>query len=98
MTAKGYASLTDPTPFKPKGEHEGIESLKRWGEADTVTCGHCQSLIHVPVGRIHEVVGGCRICERMICPKCVNKGTCAPWEEAFARMAAREDARRSYGL
>lgn len=94
----GYATMADPTPFQAKGEHPGIESLKRFGEADTITCGHCQFVVHLPVKGIENVVGGCRVCDRMICMHCVDKGTCTPWEEAMAKREAKDAARRSYGI
>lgn len=64
-------------------------------EADTFTCGHCNSIVVVPVqASPTEMGGGCTICESLICPACVSKGTCDPFEEKLARM----ESRRSMGL
>ncbi len=51
-------------------------------EIDAFTCGHCQRQVFVPVGKsAFDLGGGCRICENLICPKCVDLGVCRPWEE-----------------
>ena len=67
------------------------------GEVDTFTCKHCQHIVHVPVRADPATMGGlCRQCMGLICPRCVDKQTCTPWEQSMARMEAREAARRSY--
>lgn len=62
-------------------------------EIDTFQCGHCQRTVHVPPrADPASVGGGCFVCQRNICPACVDRGICVPWEEMLARM----EARRSY--
>lgn len=64
-------------------------------EIDTFSCGHCQRIVHVPPrADPASVGGGCYVCQRNICPRCVNLGFCRPWEEMIASM----EARRSYGF
>ena len=56
-------------------------------EVDTFQCGHCQRTVHVPPrADPASIGGGCRICQRNICPQCVAKGTCDPFEEKIARQ------------
>lgn len=86
--AQGFACITDPD--------EGIR------ECDTVTCFHCQYVVHVKPKMDPADMGGlCKLCMKLICPRCVGK-ECSPFlkrveleERIFeSRMAAR----RSYGL
>lgn len=73
--------------------HTGLTHIER--EIDVFQCGHCQATVHVPPrADPASIGGGCRICQRNICPKCVDRGICVPWEE----MIARQEARRSYGF
>ena len=82
---QGYATLFGPDA-PPK-------------ECDTFTCGHCNSVVHVPPKADPAVVGGlCKQCMTLICPICVDRMTCAPWELQMKTMEARDAARRSYGL
>ncbi len=51
-------------------------------ECDTFTCNHCQRVTFVrPRADPFELGGGCRICQGLICSKCVDRGTCTPWEK-----------------
>ena len=69
------------------------------GEQDTFTCHHCQRIVSVPVKADPANIGGlCKICMNLICPKCVNIGSCTPWVESMRRMEAKAAARRSYGF
>ena len=95
--------------FKPQGQATLVgnlsslggpkTSLELDGEVDTFTCNHCQFIVHVPPRADPSNVGGlCRQCMGLICPKCVARGNCTPWEQTMEKMEAREDALRSYGL
>lgn len=78
---QGYA-----TKFWDTGEIE---------ECDTFTCGHCQRVTFVPVGQSpYNLGGGCRICGSLICSKCVDKGTCTPWEEQMLKIERRHETDR----
>jgi hypothetical protein len=67
-------------------------------EADTFTCFHCNRIVIVkPKCDPCDLGGMCRICDKMICPDCVNKGSCDPLEERLLREEAAFLARRSYG-
>ena len=51
-------------------------------DCDTFTCNHCQKVTFVWPGQsAYDMGGGCRICNSLICSKCVDKGTCTPWEQ-----------------
>ena len=92
---QGQATLIGP---KHVGEVPvGPKALIDEDECDTFTCGHCQFIMHVPVKCNPEDLGGlCKCCMQLICPKCVNKGTCTPWEQMIENMERKQDALRSY--
>lgn len=67
-------------------------------EADTFTCGHCQTIVLVkPFADPADMGGRCTCCDKLICPGCTGKG-CDPVEEKLKRWEAEYDARRSYGM
>lgn len=67
-------------------------------EADTFTCFHCQKVVVVkPKCDPCDLGGMCRLCDKMICPGCVEIGHCDPFEEKLKRDEAQYHARRSYG-
>ncbi len=81
---QGYATLFEPDFSK---------------ECDTFTCGHCNGIVHVPPKADPTVMGGlCKQCMKLICPKCVERMTCTPWERQMQIMENRDAALRSYGL
>lgn len=83
--AGGYFCSFDPT---------GIRQ-----EADTFTCFHCNRVVIVkPKCDPSDLGGMCRLCEKMICPDCVNLGRCDPFEEKLKRAENKYNIRRSYGL
>lgn len=68
-------------------------------EHDCFTCFHCQKIVEVePMCDPADAGGICNNCHRLICPKCVARETCTPWEEQMRLMMARQDALRSYGF
>ena len=69
-------------------------------EADTFTCGHCQTMKRVPPGqRAEDTVGRmCSCCMRVICGDCKNGATCDVVERKLERAEQRDAARRSYGF
>lgn len=91
----GYATITEPdAPLV---------------ERDTTTCGHCQRVIFVKPHTLStiyvifdretsqwcEAPGcGCFLCQRPICLRCHDLGTCRPWQEQLARSEARDRLRR----
>jgi hypothetical protein len=55
-------------------------------EADTFTCFHCNKVVIVkPKCDPTDLGGMCRLCEKMICPDCVNVGSCTPFEKKLDR-------------
>lgn len=80
----GYACIEEPD--KPRRE------------ADTFSCGHCNSITHVKAKADPTELGGlCKVCMKLICCKCVGKG-CDPLEEKLRRWESKQDSLRSYGL
>lgn len=68
-------------------------------ESDTFTCFHCNRIVIVkPKCDPCDLGGMCRICEKMICPTCVDLGKCDPLEKKLERAEAKDRALRSYGL
>lgn len=67
-------------------------------ESDTFTCFHCNKVVIVKPKCDPDDLGGvCRICMKMVCPECVDKG-CSPFEKKLEAMEARGVALRSYGV
>jgi hypothetical protein len=73
-----------------------------WGdkhEWDTFTCCHCNVVVKVmPKCNPDDLGGMCRLCMKMVCPKCVDTGICDPIEKKLERLEARDRALRSYGI
>jgi len=67
---------------------------------DTVTCKHCQHIMHVPhkVSERDNVVGWCSACDSPICMECLKLGTCDVIEKKLVRWEAKDAAIRSYGI
>ena len=64
-------------------------------ECDTFTCGHCQRNVFVPVGQsAFDLGGGCHLCHNLICPRCVDLGTCRPWEEQMLTIERKYETNR----
>lgn len=67
-------------------------------EADTFTCGHCGSIVHVLPRQDPSNIGGlCKQCMTLICPRCLDKG-CEPLERKLEQAEARDRTLRSYDL
>lgn len=80
----GYATLTDPALSQPQ-------------EWDTFTCGHCwPPTIHnvQPFCDPADLGGLCKVCMRLICPKCLGEGSCTPFEKKLEAEEARYHASR----
>lgn len=95
---QGQATLVGPYHFDPS--QPGVpKGLSENGTLDTFKCGHCQYIVHVqPQCDAADAGGLCKCCMRLICLKCVDKGTCTPWEVAIEAAESRQAALRSYGL
>jgi hypothetical protein len=79
---QGYATITDVNGSK---------------EQDTFTCSHCQKIVGVkPLMAPEEFGGMCKVCYKLICPRCVGVGACTPFERQMEIEEARERARKSY--
>lgn len=81
---QGYAVLASP---------DGVV------ETDTFTCGHDQRIVKVPPGADPASIGGlCKVCMQLICPQCVAKGICTPWEQQMEKIEARDRFLRAAGI
>ena len=76
-----------------------------WGndkECDTFTCAHCSSVVFVKPFCDPASMGG--LCPRCssphkpsyLCPECVDKGVCDPYEEKLKRWEARDNFLRDF--
>ena len=91
-TVFGDLARKDPTIIEG-----GIRHTE--AEIDTYTCEHCNAVKHVPPKCDPADMGGlCKICMGLICPKCVDKRVCSPWERQMEQREAREESLRSYGM
>jgi hypothetical protein len=63
-------------------------------EHDTLTCGHCGTVVFVNAGERPEDIGGfCRRCMKCICGPCVDQDRCRPIEQWLAQQEREiEDA------
>ncbi len=85
--------------FKEGGYAFSFDPLGVRQEASTFTCHHCCKVVMVkPKCNPDDLGGMCRLCMKMICPTCVDLGTCDPVEKKLDRAEARDKALRSYGL
>lgn len=63
-------------------------------EADSFTCSHCNHVVMVkPKCDPNDLGGMCRLCMKMICPACVDIGSCDPFEKKLDRYE-KEHRRR----
>ena len=94
----GYTTIIGDLARKdPKLVEQGHRHTE--AEIDTFTCVHCCRVVHVPARADPSTMGGfCRQCMSLICPKCVDKGTCTPWEKKMEIMEARHRFRKAAGL
>lgn len=83
--AGGYAIICDPcAPIK---------------EMDTFTCHHCDRIVHVEAkANVDDLGGMCRICMKLVCPRCVDAGTCTPLEKRLTEQENKYHTLKSYGL
>ena len=96
--AGGYSYLTLPegTGEVSFGNHR--ETFSGTLERDTFTCCHCGSVVHVkPRVSMDDFGSMCRLCMKMVCPRCANFG-CTPFEKRLEASEKRDQALRSYGL
>jgi hypothetical protein len=67
-------------------------------EANTFTCGHCNTIkIVKPKERPEDLGGHCALCWSLVCPSC-SGGGCDPFEKKLERAESRAQTLRSYGI
>ncbi len=95
---QGYATIVgDLDRGAPTVVEDGFRHTET--EIDTFTCGHCCRIVHVmPRTDAADLGGLCKQCMSMICPKCVGKQTCTPWEKEMLRQEASGRFRQEAGL
>ena len=86
----GYTTITGDLARKdPTLVEQGVRHTE--AEIDTYLCEHCNRVVHVPARADPSTMGGfCRQCMGLICPKCVDKRTCTPWEKKMEKAEARQ--------
>ncbi len=94
----GYTTITGDLAQKdPTLVEIGIRHTE--AEIDTFTCAHCNAVKHIPPKCDPAALGGlCKQCMGLICPKCVGKRICNPWEKEMLLRESRERFRQDAGL
>ena len=100
LKPQGYAVVISPEPSKIKLDGlQCVEAREGVTEFDTLSCGHCNRIIHVQARQDPTELGGlCKQCMRCICPQCVDHGGCEPFEKKLERWEDRDRTLRSYGV
>ena len=99
LRPQGYAVITSPGTGKATLDGFQCETVTiGQNEYDTIVCYHCNSITHVKARMDPADMGGlCKICMKMICPRCVGLG-CSPFEKRLEFQEKRAIALRSYGF
>lgn len=93
----GYAVLTAPTDTVVNFDGMRREFVcEGVFEADTYTCFHCNSVVHVQAKADVNAVGFCRNCMRPICQRCADR-PCVPFEKQLEQIERRAETDRHYG-
>jgi hypothetical protein len=93
--ATGYAQTVGESDRLTFIDQNGVRI--EGGEADTYSCGHCNRVVHVPpFTDARSIGGGCFICDRHICPKCVDDGNCKPMEKRLEEIERRAMFERDF--
>ncbi len=93
--AGGYAQVFGPSDRLDFVDHNGVTI--KGGEADTFSCGHCGCIVHVPAfADPRSIGGGCRVCDKHICPRCVDAGNCKPLEKMLEEMESKAQFARDF--
>lgn len=69
-------------------------------EAATVTCAHCQRIVHMHdrAGRARQgVLVHCYQCDADTCVPCAETGRCTPFEKRLEQIEARARLRAQIG-
>lgn len=98
LKPQGYACIVSPSEGQANLDgFQRAEVRAGQNEFDTMSCGHCNCIIHVKARHRPEDIGGlCKQCMRPICGPCVDDGRCIPFEKKLLEMEERERIRRSY--
>lgn len=74
--AQGYAVWTGPNGMK---------------ERDTFTCGHCNGVVIVePKADPADMGGLCKLCMKLVCPRCNAAGQCTPFLKKIEAAERKE--------
>ncbi len=94
----GYATFVgDLARNDPTIVERGVRHTE--AEIDTFTCGHCNRVSHVlPRCDPADIGGLCKQCMELICPRCVAKATCTPWERKMEEAEAKQQLWDAAGL
>lgn len=59
-------------------------------ELHTITCCHCQRVVHFKAGQANPDIGGfCRQCMKATCGPCADRGVCFPFEAKLEILEGR---------
>ena len=94
----GYAQIVGPDPSIAQFDGFRCEKIASTHEADTFTCIHCNSVIHVKTKAPMDEVGSmCRNCMQMVCPRCAD-GPCVPFMKKIEAVEQKEYIRNQYKM
>lgn len=99
LKPQGYAQIISPKTGNANLDGLQCDEISAGvNEYDTIVCFHCNRVVHVKPRMDPANLGGlCKICMKLICPKCLNAG-CTPFEKTIEAVERRYETLRSYGL
>jgi len=100
LRPQGYACIVSPDDGQANLDGFQRERVARGqSEFDTMSCGHCNRIVHVKARARPEDIGGlCKQCMRPICPHCVDIGSCTPFLKQLEMAEERDRIRKSYEI
>lgn len=93
----GYTIITSPDDARVNLDGLRCEEIHPGqNEIDTFSCFHCNSVVHVKPRMDPADLGGlCKICFKLICPRCVGLG-CSPFEKRLEQAERKNETKYLY--
>jgi hypothetical protein len=80
----------------PRGYLTIVEPGKKTVERDTITCGHCNSIVIVKPGQDPATMGGfCLRCMKHTCNKQACNANCTPFMKKIEKAEQQDRFRRA---
>lgn len=88
-----------PVKIKPGGIGQYFNEPGQLGSVREVhhsTCAHCQKGTEFPsMRKMMDYVDICRVCMRLVCLECHDKGVCTPFVKLIDEKDAEEERRKT---